>query len=111
MAVWNTKVMAEKLHGWATTVSIEFPKGSDLAEWSEFIQENAFRQPIDFAMVVFTTVCGVERRIAAFWFPNEWLAYIDQEWVNTRSIEDALIETVRCYAECDAVQQKIEKGV
>ena len=102
MAIWNAPEIEAGLHGLASEVSIRFPEGSDLAEWADFISANTHLQPIDFAVVSFTTCVGVKRSGAVFWFPREYLAYLGECWVNTSSIEDAIVAHIKRHAESDA---------
>ena len=101
MAVWNAKEIEAGLHGAASTVDIQFPKGTDLEKAGPFIRKHAHLQPIDFAVVKFVTSTGWTRHAPVFWFPMEFLAYIEDKWVNTHSIEAALVEYIRERSEHD----------
>ena len=111
MAVWNALEIEAGLHGFCSSMHIALPNGPDLAEWGGFIRDHVHLQPIDFSMVSFTTSSGVKRTDAVFWFPQEFLAYIDGQWVNTTSIEAALIRYAKAWASSDIEAVETVKGM
>ena len=111
MAVWNAIEIEAGLHGVCSSMHIGLPDGPDLEKWGGFIRDHVHLQPIDFSMVTFITSSGVKRTDAVFWFPQEFLAYIDGQWMNTTSIEAALIRYVKECATCDIETLVKTKGM